>query len=475
VLKEIKVISKPVVETDFAELPDGTLLDTIEDPNNSAKTLLAVYRDKSVHYTDRIEADDRICVPISRSTAILNHVRFSRGAKPYESTAHLLAALYALFSWCLDMPSLQAVLLSCFVLSTCLLEKLPVAPYVAFVGLPRSGKTTALRLLSLLCRRSLLTSDITSASFYDACNHVTPTILIDETATAGDRRALFHLLRAGSTKGSVAIRRNKVYSAYCPKVVCWTQLPEDAALNSRCIIIPLQETDRRNLLRPTDPKVLAHADAVRQMLQQYRFENFNRLSLERVPGDEYLNSRSRDLYEALALPIGDANIREFLAVQFQLQQNFNREPLSPTAIAVLKALDSHIHDNLTDATYAHGRLTDGVNLILEDDRELFHASPHQVGHVLTSFGLTERKRMNTGWFLLLSRDMREKIHKLVRRHGLEVGGSVSRDNCEFCTGQMNAPHGAVESAAGLEKTPLSDGPEASAGSEHSELRALKTE
>lgn len=75
------------------------------------------------------------------------------------------------------------------------------------------------------------------------------------------------------------------------------------------------------------------------MLQQYRLENYNRLNLARVPGDERLNSRSRDLYEALALPIADARIREVLVWQFQQQQNFNREPLSPVQAAVLRTLD----------------------------------------------------------------------------------------------------------------------------------------
>ena len=102
-------------------------------------------------------------------------------------------------------------------------------------------------------------------------------------------------------------------------MVCWTELPNDAALNSRCIIIPLQESDRANLLRVTDPKIEAIADNARQMLQQYRLENFNRLSLALVPADERINSRTRDLYEALALPIADANIRELLAVKFELQ------------------------------------------------------------------------------------------------------------------------------------------------------------
>lgn len=191
--------SKPVVEADFVELPDGTLIDTIEDPNNPARTQFAIYRDQSVRYADQFEADDRIWVPLSRSADILQHVRLSRGAEPYGSSDHLLASLYKVIAGCLDMSDLHSVLLSCFILSTWLFEKLPVAPYVAFVGLPRSGKTTALRVLELLCRHSLLTSDLTSASFYATCNRVTPTLLIDETATAGDRRALFHLLRVGST------------------------------------------------------------------------------------------------------------------------------------------------------------------------------------------------------------------------------------------------------------------------------------
>jgi hypothetical protein len=430
-LGRTEMAPKPIIEVDFTELHDGTLLDTIEDPNDSAKTLLAIYRDNNVFYGDRFEADDQIFVPIQRSTAILKHIQFSRGAKPYDSTTHLLTELCAIFSWCLEMPLLQTMLLSCFVVSTWLPEKLPVAPYAAFVGLPRSGKTTALRLLQMLCRRSLLTSDITSASFYEACNLVTPTLMIDETATAGDRRALFHLLRSGSTKGSIAIRHKKVFNAYCPKVVCWNDLPNDDALNSRCVIFPLQETDRRDLRRTTDPKIQTRADEARQMLQQFRLENFNLPILECVPGDELLNSRARDLYQALALPIPDARIREFLAAQLRLQQNFNREPLSPLQVAVLQALAYWIHENPALATCPNSDLTAMVNLTLDHDREFIRASPRQVGQVLTSFGLTDRKRTNSGWVLSLSRETREIVHKLVRRHQVEIDSSF-REECDFC-------------------------------------------
>lgn len=221
---------------------------------------------------------------------------------------------------------------------------------------------------------------------------------------------------------------------------------------------PLQESERANRWRVTDPRIQALADDARQMLQQYRLENYSRLSLTRVPGAEHLNSRTRDLYEALALPINDAKVREFLAAQFQLQQTFNREPLSPVQAAVLHTLDWYIHTNATDATCANSDLTGAVNLKLKYDRELFHASPHEVGHVLTSFGLTERKRTNTGWVLLLSRDTQARIHTLLRRYAVEIDTSANREDCSLCPDVKNPSSGASGSTAEPQKTVPPGGP-----------------
>ena len=88
--------------------------------------------------------------------------------------------------------------------------------------------------------------------------------------------------------------------------------------------------------------------------------------------------------------------------------------------AVLHTLDWHIHKCGADTTCPNSDLTDAVNLRLKYDHELFHTSPHQVGHVLTSFGLTERKRTNAGWVLLLSQDTRKRIHTLLRRYALRA-------------------------------------------------------
>jgi hypothetical protein len=152
-----------------------------------------------------------------------------------------------------------------------------------------------------------------------------------------------------------------------------------------------------------DPIVQAAADDIRQMLQQYRFEKFHRLSPV-VCGDVQLHSRNRGLYEALALPFADRSVRKFLGEYFESQQNCIRESLSSVQVNVLQILDSCIHQGPYGFTLAHTELTRVVNLRFELAGESSHTSPHQLGRVLTSFGLIDRKRTNTGYVLMFGRE-----------------------------------------------------------------------
>jgi hypothetical protein len=309
-----------------------------------------------------------------------------------------------------------------------------VAPYVALVGPPGSGKTTLLKVLRLLCRRALLTADITSAAFYHVCDRLTPTLLIDETSSAGERRLLFHLLRTGATRDVIALRNNQSFNAYSAKVVSWTELPNDTALNSRCIIIPLHETDRADLTRPTDSKIVNAADELQKQLLRFRFEKYRVLALPRISGDERLHSRSRDLYEALALPCeGDATICEWLVHIFEIQQESNREPLPPDQAAVLQTLFIWIHIPPGKGIYPICALTKAVNSDLQSARESFRLSPRQVGAVLTSLGFMDRRRTNLGWLAWFNMKSQKRIHQLIHRYGIENFNLLpAREVCQIC-------------------------------------------
>src|SRR4029077_18099847 len=51
--------SDQIVETDFAELENGTLVDLVQDPGNPSRTLLAVWKDGQLRYQDQLETNGR--------------------------------------------------------------------------------------------------------------------------------------------------------------------------------------------------------------------------------------------------------------------------------------------------------------------------------------------------------------------------------------------------------------------------------
>ena len=427
----------PEHEVDFAELDDGTLIETIEDPNDAAKSLFAVYKNGIVQYAAKVEHADRMLVPVPREQGIFKHVRLPRGTQPYGSPMGLLTDIAALILACVDINTNDATLIAAFVLSTWFIEKLSVAPYLALVGLPRSGKTTLLQVLNLVCRRSLLTADISSAAFYEAYEKLNPTLLVDESLTTGNKRELFHLLKTGTTRGSVTLRRGRSLKAFGPKVISCTELPNDAALNSRCVVIPMQETGRTDLVKTTDKRLLDNADILCKALLQYRLENYHSLRLPKVEGDQRLHSRTRDLYQALALPLGsNAELCEVLVDLFKIQQEFNREPLSSASAAVLRALYEFIHSHPQDGKFGQKELTFGVNLNLERLQETFRLNAHEVGRALTTLGFTNRKRTNAGFILWLDLESRKRIHNLARAYAIDREGHFQEegfgDNCDLC-------------------------------------------
>ncbi|MGA8013851.1 MAG: hypothetical protein WB949_15590 [Candidatus Acidiferrales bacterium] len=464
------------VETEFAELGNGTLLELIEAPWSPQELALATY-DPTFYARQARQARDedeprwdygpeyepnapeqfphgeegpsdygleyryqgRRYIPISRDNPIVKQVRLAHGIGRYAPGAdELVRRIQLLLQKCLDLEDEYPFLMACFIVSTWLIDCLPIAPYLALVGLPQSGKTTALTLLRLLCRRSLLTADITSAAFYRACDLLNPTVLLDETATMGQKQALFHLLRTGTTRDVIALRQNHSYRTYGAKAFTWTELPADEALNSRCIVIPMQETWQATLERPLDSKIVEAADVLQIDLLMYRFKNYRKLSLPKIPGDERLHSRTRDLYQALALSLGgDSKLCVRLLECFERQQDLNREPLSPRRTAVLEALFERIHTHRGGEGCLIGEFTKEVNCALAQAGERRCLNPREVGGVLTTFGFINRRRTMNGWMMWLSPAAEKRIHFLMTVYGIRGSADVLSSPecmlyCESC-------------------------------------------
>ena len=415
---------------------DGFCVELARVGQNSNLGLVLYKNGESSYYGDSVSLPDYVLVP-PEEDEITRHIRFAERLGDVLEVRRLLTQVDDFLSLCLELDDRRRFLLACFVLSSWVVDWLPVAPYIAFVGLPGSGKSTALRALYLVCRRGLITYDISSAAFYRACDRLAPTLCIDEAASAGEKRVLFHLLRAGTTRDAAAFRVGQSYRAYGAKAVSWNEMPDDEALNSRCIIIPMKESSRTSLLRTTDPAVLAEADRLQALLLRYRLHHYGRPFLRELSGQQRLRSRDRDLYEALALPLyGDSKLCACLLECFEHQQNVNQEPLPPKQIAVLEALFKMVHIQPDREEYALGQLKNEANLRLASLGERFHLNERTVSEILKTFGFVDRKRTRSGWVVLVDSAARKRLHELLWLYGVSLSACLPTDPpnevCEFC-------------------------------------------
>jgi hypothetical protein len=121
------------------------------------------------------------------------------------------------------------------------------------------------------------------------------------------------------------------YRLYGPKVIAWTGMPDDDALNSRCVVIAMQESSRPDLLRTTDPEMISAANdlqgqprlARKGSLQHDNSVHYYRMKNVTLSADENLIEQARLIAKAQRKTLNSA-FREWLE-QFTRQSGNAQE------------------------------------------------------------------------------------------------------------------------------------------------------
>jgi hypothetical protein len=175
-------------------------------------------------------------------------MKLPRGVIPYCSIKDLYLELAVFLGWAADLPPEELCIATSFVLYSWVSDRLPTAVYPAIVGLPQSGKSTLLEMLSLICRRPILISDVSNAALCEACSRFNPTFLVDEVDWhSSSSSKMRQMLRAGTGPSGQVLRVSRSTRSFGPKVFCSLNPCPDQALSSRCIQILMAETGKREL------------------------------------------------------------------------------------------------------------------------------------------------------------------------------------------------------------------------------------
>jgi len=358
-----------------------------------------------------------------------------RSVRPYDSVEAICYRARNFISNCVSLNEVHSFVLATFVLYTWFADRLPKAVYLVITGAPQSGKTTLLETLKLLCRRSLLVANITTAAMDEACRFC-PTLFIDEAEWTSDRGStnFRKQLRAGTNRNVWAKQLRHSGHSFCPKVLASLELSDDAALNSRCVRIPMVETDRTDLWKPWDPQVMKIAEGLRGQLLQLRLERIRAIGWKRVVGSETLRPRSRDMLESLAAPLDGSKdfIQLLLAFFGETHDPATQEILSPDQSATLISLWRTVHLMLSVQSIQIKNLARAVNAIRQSSGERGSINPRKLSNVLNSLGLQDRVRATGGSNLNLGWKACTQIHILRRRYGWDHPEMPTFSGCRFC-------------------------------------------
>lgn len=405
-------------ETQFEVLPDGILVDLVRE--RSGDLAFVVCRDGTATVHSTFQNGDVTLVPPKVHRSLVDALRLPKSLGISETPRALLSEIDAVLSTYLDLDTSDRKLVAYFALCTWLNDLQHTAPYLWIVGPFSCGKSTLLRLLSAMCRRSCVAGDISSAALYTLSTSLRPTLLLDEFELAGDARSrsLQQLLRNGSSQGQRVFRGPRAFDVFGPKAIASRRGTGDAALASRGLVVAMRPTIRD--LPALDPDVLAGiADRLQPKLLTFRLGNYARVKPVAL-ASSCLTPRMRDIASALALPLlGDPELeRELIEIVKPHDAQAKLDRHGEPELAVMTALYSRIHIHDTTHTLTVKQLTSLVEFELATIGESYRLTPRKVGEILRSLGFSTQKLGCQGRGFRISKHLVRSVHITAKNLGL---------------------------------------------------------
>jgi hypothetical protein len=313
------------VPTVSAVLPDGSLLETVYEPEGPS-TAFVLWKDgvwsREVNVA---QGERRRLVPYSPQNNLIRNavILFPSTTEEYGSERELVEAIQGFLHRYVDVSPLFEKLASYYVLLTWVYDAFSELPYLRVRGDPGSGKTRFLLVIGSVCYKPIFASGASTVSpLFRLLDAFRGTLIIDESdfRVSDERAEVVKILNNGNARGFPVLRSEvsgkkgeynpRAYQVFGPKLVAARGFFDDRALESRFITEEMGERRLRDDIPINLPSTYeAEARSLRNKLLLFRFQHLRKCVPREDLVDRTIEPRLNQIFVPLLSVIEDEATR----------------------------------------------------------------------------------------------------------------------------------------------------------------------
>lgn len=381
-----------VIYTSFLETEDY-ILEQIKDATLATSTTHAtdtkfIYFDKKTGMTDiklYHEYAGKKYYPITDDLTVTGTILLPTGVEEYGTDKELIDRISEFLHDNFEVEKFYENFLPYLVLFYNVYDKFPFVPYVHFVGLTSTGKTTAMEVFGSICYKPIDASgSITMSPIFRTASKWRGTLLLDEFESTGDNyKEMLNFLKSGVGNRSVlrtegdTKREVRAYLIKSPKIFTSENPINNAGLQSRTIVIRMKKNKRKIPLYRLN-KFIHESESLRNQILLWRLRNLSKINLNEIEyGYPELAIFDRRVQQVIT-PIyylSDENTRkEIIKFATEQQEETMRERIESTEGQIFQSLAEHYPSTTT------------ISMIFEDINkgvtEKYQVKPKRIGNIV---------------------------------------------------------------------------------------------
>lgn len=415
----------------------NSMIELVADEFDERRLKFLVWKDSKPHLSREIskkkaraaqgKSQTVVYVPPEIDPSIRKAMRFPSRVDEFGSSGQLLNEICETILRYAGLPHKLATLASSAVLASWFPEALTSPIGLVICGPPCPQGQQLLRLLSCLYRRALVLGEVSLAAFCGLPMHLSPSIFIEHYDHS---LRMQKVIRAAFSR-SYLPSKGKLVPTGCMSVIYSDEpLIGAASCGWNVVEIPVGniQTPLPLLTRDAEDQI---AKNLQPKFLMYRLTNFHQV-MNSVFDGASSGLAIRELVRGLTGCIVDnsdhgAGLMELLKDrEQQVMEEISWEP----HVAVLEALLSMCHEDKRQSVHVRD-VTVASNRILEERGELLEMTSRAVGNKLRSLGLSTSRLDAAGRGFLLTREIRQRIHRLALDNRIEFPRD-EKWSCEEC-------------------------------------------